>query len=209
MPWLTYQQIGERFGLGTEAARTRVRRAGWRTQPGNDGRTLALVPDDAELRPAGDREPDRDETALTDLLTGALTALEDAVSVLREQLDAANARADAERARADRSDAAVAGERSRSDVLRSRLDEMIEARAEADRAIAEERLRADAAHTAAQAALTRCGVPMKRGRRGACWRVSGPRGGASDGVVAQCCGELGFVLIRAAARGLRPAMQGE
>ena len=160
VPWLTYQQIGERFGLGTEAARTRVRRAGWRTQPGNDGRTLALVPDDAELRPAGDRasgpagdrETDRDETALTDLLTGALTALEDAVSVLREQLDAANARADAERARADRSDAAVAGERSRSDVLRSRLDEMIEARAEADRAIAEERLRADAAHTTAHAA---------------------------------------------------------
>jgi hypothetical protein len=88
VPWLTYQQIGERFGLGTEAARTRVRRAGWRTQPGNDGRILALVPDDAELRPAGDRasgpagdrETDRDETALTDLLTGALTALEDAVS---------------------------------------------------------------------------------------------------------------------------------
>jgi len=50
---MTYARIGERFGLGAEAARGRVRRLGWRTQPGNDGRTLALVPDDTELRPSG------------------------------------------------------------------------------------------------------------------------------------------------------------
>ena len=32
--WLTYAQIGERFGLKAEAARTRVRRLGWRTMAG-------------------------------------------------------------------------------------------------------------------------------------------------------------------------------
>jgi chromosome segregation ATPase len=123
VPWLTYAQIGERFGLGTEAARTRVRRLGWRTQPGNDGRTLAMVPDDVDLRPAGaraggpagDHAPDRDETALTGLLTGALATLEGAVEALREQLDATNARA--VRAEADRAD-----ERRRADDLRAQID---------------------------------------------------------------------------------------
>lgn len=127
MPWLTYAQIGERFGLGTEAARTRVRRLGWRTQPGNDGRTLALVPDDVELRPAGaradgpggdrvdDRALDRDEIDLTGLLPGALAALEDAVAALREQL------AQAER-RAATAEHGRDGERQRADALRDRID---------------------------------------------------------------------------------------
>jgi hypothetical protein len=72
VPWLTYQQIGERFGLGAEAARTRVRRLGWRTQPGNDGRTLAMVPDDADLRPGGAERTDLPVTLPT---TGHLTGV--------------------------------------------------------------------------------------------------------------------------------------
>jgi hypothetical protein len=43
--WLTYAQAGERFGMSPEAARQRARRMRWRTQPGNDGPTLVLVPD--------------------------------------------------------------------------------------------------------------------------------------------------------------------
>ena len=49
--WLTYAQAGERFGLTADAVRMRAHRLGWRVQPGNDGRTLVLVPDDAAVHP--------------------------------------------------------------------------------------------------------------------------------------------------------------
>ena len=51
--WLTYREIGARLGLNVEAVRTRVRRAGWRTQPGNDGRARVLVPDRVFVEPVG------------------------------------------------------------------------------------------------------------------------------------------------------------
>jgi hypothetical protein len=162
--WLTYAEIGKRFGLGTEAARTRVRRLGWRTQPGNDGRTLVLVPEDVDLRPAGDRpvRPDKDRgldrpvtEAMTDLLDGALASLEDAVTTLREQLDVANARA--ERAETDRAD-----EHQRADDLRAQIDtltaDLVVMRAEADRALTEERLRADEAEAARNEERARAGA---------------------------------------------------
>ena len=49
--WLTYAQAGERFSTSAEAVRLRARRLGWRTQPGNDGRTLVAVPDDVDVQP--------------------------------------------------------------------------------------------------------------------------------------------------------------
>src|SRR5690348_15054496 len=49
--WLTYAQAGARFGLTPDAMRMRARRLGWRSQPGNDGKTLIMVPDDAALQP--------------------------------------------------------------------------------------------------------------------------------------------------------------
>src|SRR6185437_14219028 len=49
--WLTWQQAGERFGLSPDAMRMRARRLGWRTQPSNEGRTLVLVPAEAQVRP--------------------------------------------------------------------------------------------------------------------------------------------------------------
>ena len=49
MPWLTWQQAGDRFGLSPDAVRMRARRLGWRTQPGNEGRTLVEIPEDAEM----------------------------------------------------------------------------------------------------------------------------------------------------------------
>ena len=58
--WLTYAQAGERFGLSADAVRMRVHRLGWRTQPGNDGRTLVLVPEDAAVQPRR-RSPERSE----------------------------------------------------------------------------------------------------------------------------------------------------
>lgn len=49
--WLTYQQAGDALGMTAEAVRQRARRLGWRTQPGNEGRALVLVPDGVEVRP--------------------------------------------------------------------------------------------------------------------------------------------------------------
>ena len=56
--WLTYAQAGARFGMSADAVRMRARRLGWRTQPGNDGRALVLVPDDIEVQPR-ERSPER------------------------------------------------------------------------------------------------------------------------------------------------------
>ena len=156
----SYAELANRLGISGDAARQLVRRRGWQRIRGNfpGAPAIVLVPEDdltAEQwrgdRPTSpvDRPTPPYEGGATPpdtgLLARGLAALEDAIAVLREQLAA-------ERQGKERAEAAVAGERSRSDVLRSRLDEMIEARAEADRAIAEERLRADAAHAAAQAA---------------------------------------------------------
>jgi hypothetical protein len=49
--WLTHQQGDELFGMSAEAFRQSARREGWRTQPGNEGRTLVLVPDGTAVRP--------------------------------------------------------------------------------------------------------------------------------------------------------------
>jgi hypothetical protein len=100
--WLTYSEIGARLGLNPEAARTRVRRAGWRTQPGNDGRTRVLVPDRALQNPVdrpGQDRPNgtRDLTGLVDLLTAA----EARISRLERQVEAERVRVDESRSEAD------------------------------------------------------------------------------------------------------------
>ena len=82
--WLTYAQAGARFGLSADAIRMRAHRLGWRTQPGNDGRTLVQVPEDAAVQPrarSAEQSPEREIegspaqngaiTQLTDLLAAA------------------------------------------------------------------------------------------------------------------------------------------
>src|SRR6202012_946903 len=90
--WLTYREIGARLGLNVEAVRTRVRRAGWRTQPGNDGRTRVLVPDRAVVGPVRpDDEEVNERINGTEELTGLvalLTAAEARISRLEGQLEA-------------------------------------------------------------------------------------------------------------------------
>jgi hypothetical protein len=136
VPWLTYAQIGERFGLAAEAARTRVRRLGWRTQPGNDGRTLVLVPDEADLRPGGDRvaRPAGDhpsDRAETGLLTGLLTAAEGRAERAEQRTEEASRRADNALALADRLGAMLGDEGARARRAEARADE---AHAEAEKA---------------------------------------------------------------------------
>ena len=74
--WLTYREIGARLGLNVEAVRTRVRRAGWRTQPGNDGRTLVLVSDQAFVEPVSEGgRPLNERLNKTGDLTGLVALL--------------------------------------------------------------------------------------------------------------------------------------
>jgi hypothetical protein len=180
--WLTFQQVGELLGLSAEAARSRARRAGWRTQPGNDGRTLVLVPDDiaAEPRPPGrpgDRPGGRppEQTAeivrLTEALAMALGQLGEALQradaadadrrAAGVMIDGFAARVDraeeamaAERARAERAEAGRDGERARADTLRDRLDVL---QAEIAAAQADARAAQDAAETLRQADAARRG----------------------------------------------------
>jgi chromosome segregation ATPase len=104
--WLTYREIGARLGLNVEAVRTRVRRAGWRTQAGNDGRARVLVPDRVFVEPVVDpvsEDADRINRAgdLTGLVT-LLTAAEARIGRLEKQLEAEHDRVNEARSEADR-----------------------------------------------------------------------------------------------------------
>jgi hypothetical protein len=143
---MTYAQAAARLGLSPEAIRHRARRAGWRTQPGNDGRTLVMVPDnepaaDTPARPAVQttvRAPVRTRDHREEIARAHARA-ERAEIRADEAMQRANA-ADADRraaialadqtvtlltdtvAKADRAEAAIAAERLRADALRDRLD---------------------------------------------------------------------------------------
>jgi len=143
--WLTWQQAGERFGLSPDAVRMRARRLGWRTQPNNEGRTLVLVPADAEVRPR-ERAPEHMGThsaersgeqsieimrlvTLLEAADGRAKRAETRVEQAEQRADRAEKRADAAdtdrrsaMARADRAEQAVTGERSRADALRDQLE---------------------------------------------------------------------------------------
>ena len=104
--WLTYAQAGERFGLSADAARMRVHRLGWRTQPGNDGRTLVLVPEDAAVQPRG-RSPERSEARSGERSPaqiaddGKLAAAEGRAILAERRAEQAEQRADKAERRAD------------------------------------------------------------------------------------------------------------
>jgi hypothetical protein len=143
--WLTWQQAGQRFGLSPDAVRMRARRLGWRTQPNNEGRTLVLVPADAEVRPR-ERAPEYMEshspersgeqsiaimrlTTLLEAANGRAERAETRVEHAEQRADRAEKRADAAdtdrrsaEARADQAEQAIIGERSRADALRDQLD---------------------------------------------------------------------------------------
>jgi hypothetical protein len=117
--WLTYREIGARLGLNVEAVRTRVRRAGWRTQPGNDGRTRVLVPDRVFVEPvehdgAGVNERVNRTHELTGLVT-LLTAAEARISRLEKQVEDEHNRVNEARSEADRLRTEIAHLTARAD----------------------------------------------------------------------------------------------
>jgi hypothetical protein len=136
--WLTHREIGARLGLNVEAVRTRVRRAGWRTQPGNDGRTRVLVSDQVFVEPdKEDGRPFNEGLIRTGDLTGLvtlLTAAEARVSRLEGQLTAERDRVNEARSEVARLRAEVAELTARSDRAEQASTE---AGVEAERARAE------------------------------------------------------------------------
>jgi hypothetical protein len=153
--WLTYAAAGERFGLSADAVRMRAKRLGWRTQPGNDGRTLVWIEGTApEPAPEhGEHPHEQAEQTGAALLPQAVAALEAAVTLLGEQLAGAEARAAGERERA-------LAERERANRLLERLD-VAEAKLVV-KAAALEQARADAG-AAAEAADARAGRAERAG----------------------------------------------
>jgi len=129
----SYAELANRLGISGDAARQLVRRRGWQRVRGNfpGAPAIILVPEDdltAEQwrgdrpTPPVDRPTPPYESGATPpdtgLLARGLAALEDAIAVLREQLEAERRQVQVANGRADKAEAAVAGERSRSDVLR-------------------------------------------------------------------------------------------
>jgi chromosome segregation ATPase len=136
--WLTYREIGARLGLNVEAVRTRVRRAGWRTQAGNDGRARVLVPDrvfvEQVIDPVGE---DADRVNRTGDLTGLvtlLTAAEARISRLEKQLEAENDRVNQARSEADRLRGEVTDQTARADRAEQTSTAADAARQEAEQA---------------------------------------------------------------------------
>lgn len=112
--WLTYAQAGALLGMTAEAARHRARRLKWRTQKGNDGRALVLVPADQtgvrpRVRPAVQTpvqppvQTDEAAQATAALIEraaraeGEATALREALTHERQARQAAEAARDAAR----------------------------------------------------------------------------------------------------------------
>jgi hypothetical protein len=91
--WLTYAAAGELLGMTPEAVRHLARRRRWRTQPGNDGKRLILLPDDPGVR---QRVHTPDQPAVhtpvqSPVQFGEVDALRELVAELRGQLTKAEA----------------------------------------------------------------------------------------------------------------------
>jgi colicin import membrane protein len=137
--WLTYAQAGERFGLSADAVRMRAHRLGWRMQPGNDGRTLVLVPEDATVQPRA-RSPERSEAHSDERSPaqtagdGKLAAAEGRAILAEQKAEQAEQRANRAEIRADAADADRRAAEVRADAATARADA-----ADADRRAAEAR----------------------------------------------------------------------
>jgi len=125
--WLTYAQAGERFGLTSDAMRMRARRLGWRSQPGNDGRTLILVPDDTTIEPRarspeGSHERTVERSAVIERFLDRIEAAD--VRAAKAELRAEQAEQRIERAeqRTEQAEQRADAERARADQLGERLE---------------------------------------------------------------------------------------
>ena len=152
--WLSYAQAGDLLGLSPEAVRHRARRNSWRTQPGNDGRTLVMIPDEdvavASSRPpvhTADRAPVRTPDHEAEIARAHARA-----ERADERADEAAKRADVALALADRTLSQLADVTARMDQERQRADTLHQGLAVAEMAITELRVDLEAARQQAEAA---------------------------------------------------------
>jgi hypothetical protein len=129
--WLTYAQAGVRFGLSPDAVRMRAARLGWRTQPGNDGRTLVQIPDDAVIEPRArslarsDEHSDAhapEQNANIGRLTALLSAADVRIEKAEQRAERAEARADRAEKRADLADSDRRAAEVKAEQAESRAD---------------------------------------------------------------------------------------
>jgi septal ring factor EnvC (AmiA/AmiB activator) len=160
MPWLTYAEISDAFGINGNSARALVRRKRWPRQPGNDGATRVAVPDEelasrtangAVITPAEipadppvsppARTPD--STPAIDALARTISRLEDdlkqareeaaTVPALQAQVAAAEAALTSATARAATAEQDLAEQRQRTDDLVRRLSDLSTAMLDVER----------------------------------------------------------------------------
>ena len=143
--WMTYGQLADARGISLRAAVRLTQRHHLRRQPGNDGKTLVLVPPDV-VQPPDSRATRRrangvggasdagavaggakeglsaDIMTLREALVAVRQATDSEIATLRTAYDQALAQLTDAQAARDRAEAALAGERTRADALRDRLD---------------------------------------------------------------------------------------
>jgi hypothetical protein len=176
--WLTYQQAGEALDMTAEAVRHRARRLGWRTQPGNEGRTLVLLPEGEAVRqfarapvhpPVQTAVHSNEASGLAEVLKGQLERE-------RERADKAEARAG--QAEAEREAARIAAARAEGEAMVLREQMKAErGRAELAQAATAARLQdAEASRDGARAELAdwTAGGPLGRAWRALVYRRGRP-----------------------------------
>ena len=125
--WLTYAQAGERFGLTSDAMRMRARRLGWRSQPGNDGRTLILVPEDTTIEPrarSAEGFPQRaaEQSEVIERFLDRIEAADARAARAEHRAEQAEQRVERAEQRTDQAEQRADAERARADQLRERLE---------------------------------------------------------------------------------------
>jgi hypothetical protein len=125
--WLTYAQAGERFGLTSDAIRMRARRRGWRSQPGNEGRTLILVPDDTTIEPRsrsleGSPKRTAEQSEIVERFLDRIEAADARAATSEHRAEQAERRAERFETRAEHAEQRADAERARADQLRETLD---------------------------------------------------------------------------------------
>ena len=157
--WMSYAEIGAARGISAESAARLTLRKKWRRQAGNSTTVLIAVPltelertarrRTLRVRPrqAAASAPGQGSSSAPDI-SRIVSGLEAALATVREQLERERTRADAAEGRADRAGEALAGERSRADLLRDRQDALQAELRQAWEAVAELRQAGEGARQA-------------------------------------------------------------
>jgi hypothetical protein len=138
--WLTYNDLGERLSISSEAARQKAIRYRWARRMNNHGKAEVLV-DLVEVREQMERFPPRkpkdeqpadDRDTPDDLPSDAQTfaALDAHIETLKAMVAKAEAIAERERERADNERSRADVERGRADRLQERVEELLTERAQ-------------------------------------------------------------------------------